>query len=500
MNKPRKVVQCSAFLVATLLQTIAVFAQAPGEGPAAQPGRELQQAAQAPIQAPPAAEPPTAPPTPMTTPVSPSVQEKPLATTPTEHLSTGVSSKFAAELYGFVEFDAIHDSTQSFNDLAGNTAIARGNYAASHQRTIFGARNSRIGFKLKGPDSEWVKSSAVLEMDFLGNQPSPVSEAGFVTSPTFRIRHMALKLDTPYIYVLIGQYWQLFGWQSNYHPNTVEIQGVPGQIYSRSPQIRLSHTIKTEDVSIEVAVAAVRPPQRDSSTPDGEAGLRLLLNGWKGLHTAGGAGTAIDAASIGVSGIYRRFEVTEWVGTPVSANTKNGSGISVDALIPVIPATPTDRGNSLTLNGSFVRGTGISDLYTSLTGGVGFPKLAAPAGGGTAPTYTPNIDNGMVTYDSSGQLHTIDWLSYMVGIQYYLPPSGDVWLSANFSSMKSNNIGLYGSANSLVNKSLWADGNLFWDVNKAVRLGAEFAWFRQTYVDGVKAHNYRSQFSAYYIF
>jgi hypothetical protein len=253
-------------------------------------------------------------------------------------------------------------------------------------------------------------------------------------------------------------------------------------------------------VSIEVAVAAVRPPQRDSSTPDGEAGLRLMLNGWKGLHTAGGAGTAIDAASIGVSGIYRHFEVAEWAGTPVSAQTKNGSGISVDALIPVIPATPTDRGNSLTLTGSFVRGTGISDLYTGLTGGVGFPALPAPAAGGTAPTYSPNIDSGMVTYDTSGQLHTIDWLSYMVGIQYYLPPSGDVWLAANFSSMKSNNIGLYGSGSKLFDKSLWADGNLFWDVNKAVRLGAEFAWFRQTYVDGFKAHNYRGQFSAFYIF
>jgi hypothetical protein len=33
-----------------------------------------------------------------------------------------------------------------------------------------------------------------------------------------------------------------------------------------------------------------------------------------------------------------------------------------------------------------------------------------------------------------------------------------------------------------------------------VRFGIEGAWFEQTYVDNVKAHNLRAQFSAFYIF
>ncbi len=421
-----------------------------------------------------------------------------------ERKASSVSSKFDAALYGFVEFDSIHDSTQSFNDLAANGTIARGNYAADHQRTIFGVRNSRIGFKLKGPDCDVLKTSAILEMDFFGNQPS-VSEAAFISNPTFRIRHFALKLDTPVINILIGQYWELFGWQSMYHPNTVEIQGVPGQVYSRSAQIRLQRMIATDDVNIELAVAAVRPPQRDSSIPDGQAGLRLILNNWKGLHTAGGTGTAIDGASIGVSGVFRHFEVPEFAASPTASKTKNGSGISIDALIPVIPAKPDDKGNSLTLTGSFVRGTGIADLYTGLSGGLALPALPIPSGASQAPTYASDIDNGLVAFDTvTGNLHTINWLSYIAGIQYYLPPSGNVWLSANFSSMKSTNIGsfasLYGTTGKVFEKSYWADGNLFVDINKAVRLGAEFAWFRQDYVDGVKAHNYRGQFSAFYIF
>src|SRR5438552_3357594 len=79
------------------------------------------------------------------------------------------------------------------------------------------------------------------------------TESATFTSPSFRIRHFNVKLETPIVDVLIGQYWHLFGWQSIYHPNTVEIQGVPGQIYSRTPQIRISKTIKSAPVTLELA-------------------------------------------------------------------------------------------------------------------------------------------------------------------------------------------------------------------------------------------------------
>ena len=69
-----------------------------------------------------------------------------------------------------------------------------------------------------------------------------VSEGSFYTSPTFRMRHYALKMETPYIDLLAGQYWQLFGFQSLFHPNTVEMQGVPGQIYfALAPVPPLAH-------------------------------------------------------------------------------------------------------------------------------------------------------------------------------------------------------------------------------------------------------------------
>jgi hypothetical protein len=418
-----------------------------------------------------------------------------------------IQGKWATTFYGFVEFDAIHDSTEpgltSINDSQGNAALARpGTYQASNGQTLFGARNSRIGFKLNAPESDGIKASAVLEMDFLGNQPtSTASQAALIGNPAFRVRHMALKLENPVVDVLLGQYWQLFGWQSAFHPNTVEIQGVPGQVYSRAPQARLSKTIKTGPINLDMAIAAARPPSRNSEEPDGQAGLKLTFNHWKGLHTAGSTGTAVDGLAIGVSGVARHFVLPGFTG--VGHSKTNGWGVSIDALLPVIPASMDHRANALTLTGSFVTGTGISDLYTGLNGGVGFPAPPNPGMVTPAPTYAADIDNGMVTFDASGHVHTIDWQSYIVGVQYYLPPSGKVWVSANYSGMKSGNATSYvnaAGAAKIFDKSYWTDANVFCDVTSAVRLGAEYAFFHQTFGDGAAAKNTRLQFSGFYLF
>ncbi|MEI9936057.1 MAG: hypothetical protein WDO69_02415 [Pseudomonadota bacterium] len=440
----------------------------------------------------------TAPPPPS----QPAIGPAPLETGPQP-----VQGKWGTTFYGFVEFDAIHDSTQpaltTINDSQGNGALARpGTYAASNGQTLFGARNSRIGFKLDAPASDSIKASAVLEMDFLGNQPtSTASQAALIGNPTFRIRHMALKLEDPIVDVLLGQYWQLFGWQSAFHPNTVEIQGVPGQVYSRAPQARLSKTIKTDPVNLDLAIAGARPVSRNSQVPDGQAGIKLTVNHWKGLHTAGSTGTAVDGLAVGVSGLGRHFILPGFYGNGHSRT--NGWGLSVDALIPIIPASLDQRANALTVTGSFVTGTGISDLYTGLTGGVGFPTPPNPDMVTPAPTYAADIDNGMVTFDANGKIHTIDWQSYIVGVQYYLPLAGKVWVSANYSGMKSNNATRYTNAaglSKIFDKSYWADANLFCDLTSAVRLGAEYAYFHQTYGDGVVAKNTRLQFSGFYLF
>jgi hypothetical protein len=422
------------------------------------------------------------------------------------------AQRWQATIYGFVEADAINDSTRSYTDSIGNSLVARNEFIEGQRgRTQFSIRNTRLGFALASPVIGGIRPSAVLEADFFGNQPNPpaTSESVYFNSPTFRLRHAYLKLEDDYVDLLVGQTYYLFGWQNYFFPSSLEFLGLPNQAFGRTTQVRLSHTFETHAVSVDIAVAALRPAQADSEIPDGNAGLRFSVNHWKGISTPGNGGTAATPMSIGVSGALREFRVNAFTPPPIqSTNRAMGQGISIDALIPIIPADDSDdRGNRLTLTGSFVMGTGIADLVNA-GGGASFPTLPNPAFASPAPTYTPDIDNGLVTFDNAGVLHTIDWQTFMVGLQYYLPPTGRVFISANYSQGYSKNMSLLfprGGAEinletKVANLSRYADANLFFDATPAVRLGASFQYTATQYIDGETPRNLRWMAQALYFF
>lgn len=433
--------------------------------------------------------------------------------TPTE--GSVVMGKWATTLYGFVESDYIWDSTRSFNDLAGNAQVARANtQKGSNARTQFSIRNSRVGLRMKAPEVGDVRTSAVAEFDFMGTQlpvanpdpapsnPSPAGTEGtYFSSAVLRVRHLYMKVETPIVDILAGQYWTLYGWGSSYQPNTVEIQGVPGEIYARTPQLRISKTLKAEPVSVELAVAAIRPVERDGTTPDGQAGIRFAVDSWTGLQTTGSTGTQISPFSIAVSGMLRHVAVDAFSASPKTTNDLTMDTIAVDGYLPVIPASKDHKDNALSLQGEFASGYGAADMYTGLTGGIAFPALPNPTNAATAPVYQADIDNGIVTYDSKGGIHGIQWTTYLLGLQYYLPGTeGNVWVSGNVSHQNSANTHYYGTASALRASETWFDANIFVQPLPALRIGAEYANFNDKYVDGQSAINHRLQLSGFFIF
>lgn len=446
--------------------------------------------------------------------------------------TTLVVSKFAATLYGFVEADAIWDSTQSFSDVAGNTAVALPTtYAGSHPRAQFGVRNSRLGLRLKSPETAWFRASGVLEMDLEGatlpigaGQPYYGTEAAFFNNPTFRVRHAYLKFETPIVDILMGQYWHLYGWQNNYQPSSVLITGIAGQLLERTAQIRLSHTFASDTVSFELAAAALRPPQRDSGTPDGTAGFELAFPKWSGLHTVSSTGTRFAPLSVAVSGDVRKLSLPPLSGAATTSATQNnalwGKGIAVSAFVPVIPATKEAKGNSLSLSGELSYSFGLSDLYTSLTGGVSNPALSPPAPtpampNPVAPTYVPDLDQGLAEYNyKNGHAEAVQWTTYNFGAQYYFPRlDGRLWVDANYFHSSSANSGdfLGVAANAKPAAVATAQGkvrsheqvynaDVFGDPYPGVRFGLGYARIADTYLNGVTAVNHRVQLSGFYIF
>ena len=434
--------------------------------------------------------------------------------------------KLSLTLYGFLELDAMVDSTRSYGDAIGSSLVLHGNtYAGKHGRTQFSSRNTRLGLLFESPELAGVKPTAVFEADFFGNQPNDphpvtptnalvanqnVSETSYYSSPTFRLRQAYVKLKNDYVDVLAGQTYDVFGWQNYFFPCSVQFLGLPNQVFSRSAQLRLSHHFGIEGpVGVEVAFAALRPAQRDSEVPDLNGGLRLAVNGWKGITTPGNYGTTALPLSVGVSGTVRQFKLNAFTPPPTQrANGVMGWGLSVDALIPVIPAkNADDRGNKLSVLGSFVMGTGIGDLITA-GGGAEFPTLPNPTQSNPAPYYSPNVDNGLVTFDTRGVAHTIDWQAFRAGLQYYLPPSGRVIFSANFTQAYSKNMSdLFpkggaevGLLVKVADASRYVDANLFWDATATVRFGISGQYSKVEYLDGNKPHNLRAMAQALYAF
>jgi hypothetical protein len=416
---------------------------------------------------------------------------------------------WSLSLYGFVELDMMYDTTRSFSDGVSNNTLARPNtYAGNNPELQFSVRNSRFGFDMHAPDVGKIKTSGVLEMDFFGTQASS-TEGDLFTNPVLRLRHFYVKVETPIVDVLAGQYHDLYGWGgAGFYPNSVAFLPLLGEIYHRNPQFRVSKTLGGHAVSVELAVAAVRPAQRDSALPDGEAGIRLTVNDFKGAATPGASRPISAPFGVGVSGIGRRFSVTDFSQTPGNDHVAYAGGVAGNIFLPIIPAHGPDKedlGNALsvTLEGSM--GTGVNDMYPGLTGGVQFPSLPNPQPLVPVPVYTPNIDPGLVTYDSSDVLHTINWSSAVANLHYHFPIEDGrrLWVSFTGSVIQSSNsvtlTPVTGRAQ-VWNKGNYLDGNLWISVTHPLLLGLSFQTMAQTFGDDITARNYRGEASCYFYF
>ncbi len=457
-------------------------------------------------------------PAPEAAPAEAEVAPAPVATPAPVVVATkpAVTSKWDSTFYGFIEADTIYDSTQGYSDAPGNSLIpAFTTFAGQKPKLQFSVRNSRIGYKIAAPEISGLKISGIAEMDFLGNQPAdsslsltttgvdakgnPATDKGTISqsessiwnNPAFRARHLVMKVENPYVDLWFGQTWDLFGGQSVVHPASVFIQGLPGQVYGRTAQIRLLHTFKTDAVNVEVAVAAARAPQSLAAMPDLQAALKVQLNGWKGVHTNGSTGTGYDPLTVSVSGIYRTLDLS--TDPTATARTTNGWGLSVDAFLPILRGTPEDRSNALAITASYVMGAGIADQYSGMKTGVG-----APSG--------VTIDGNLATNDSSKNPTAVKLTSMLFGLQYYLPfAQGKWWVAGNFSTWGSDNakdlvVANGGKAGTALKSGQFLSGALFFDPTPAFRVGAEFAQTKTTLGDDTSNANNRFQFSAFYLF
>ncbi|MFL5293654.1 MAG: hypothetical protein ACJ79U_19220 [Myxococcales bacterium] len=424
---------------------------------------------------------------------------------------TFVVGRFVTTLYGYLEGDIIHDTQRVTTDgYGGSPSLNLSNvYNGQDGRTVFSARGTRLGIRFAAPELGGIRVRGNFEMDFVGNQPGAppngstapsITEAAFFDNPTPRIRIALVQADTDYVTLSVGQTWNVMAFAAAYLPTSVQPQGLPGQLFARNPQLRVSHLFDAKAFSFDVAVAALRPPQFNSEVPDLQAGIKFNINDWTGVQSIGSTATTISPASIAVTGAHRMIKMATVVGgtpTPTFAtatDTVNGNVIALNAFVPVLAAK--QRGPfAVSLIGEATTGTGMGDLFTGLNGGMnaGQPPTVPPA------NYAPfrDIDNGIAgfTVGPQGHLDTLDFRTLLVGAQFSY---GKVVLAGNYSNVYSDNVRSFTGAN--WNHQMWWDANLIVDPWAGVRFGLEFARTVQNKVTGPVATNNRVFFGSFFIF
>jgi hypothetical protein len=191
--------------------------------------------------------------------------------------------------------------------------------------------------------------------------------------------------------------------------------------------------------------------------------------------------------------MYRHFETPVFRNEPgAESDTDTGYGVAASIVLPVIPAKKEDdKGNALTLTGEFSKGSGVADMYTGMDGGSRLPLLAntRPGAGAGVPAYVypQNVDAGLVTFDRTWNLASIDWQGFVAGLQYYLPVGGGrVWVSGVYSQVKSDNIKEltpFASWGGIFTKMEYIDASLGIAITPAVSLGLSFQTLKQTFAD-----------------
>lgn len=403
-------------------------------------------------------------------------------------------------IYGFVETDFISDSTMGIYEEPDNPTVAKGNtYNGSHGQTMMSVRNSRLGFDLTMPDTDFgLKSEAIFEMDFMGNQaantkPANTSaatqtERDFFNNPTYRIRHAYLNLTYEDLNAKFGQTWSLLGWQPYYFPSEPIVQPAVGQLYRRFTQMRVTKTrtldnLGLADWQVECAADIAKPAEMASDLQEYHAGVRLSSTKCK---AASGLGSGDSMTGLSLAGSWA------WIPGIQTQNTiaQDGYGYAVDLLVPIIPSSDgKDMSNNLSLTAEYSMGSGIGGL-----------EVAGASGNISAYTDkngTQTIDSGIAGKNLAGAMELIQLETERANLTYVMP--NPKWaIAAGYAQTRVDNIGDFGnSSSSLVQLYQYYYGALYYTPVKWLRWGLEYAEFHDAYQDTSNAQDNRIQLTTY---
>ncbi len=365
-------------------------------------------------------------------------------------------------LGGFAEADSIYRTHNTANDLATSwNSIPFTNTPAGHESELtFSGRQSRITALVEGAVSPSIKLSYYGELDFQGAAQSANLNQSDSFNPRIREMYGAADFADSGWHFLAGQNWSLATMNSKgitprneVQPMTIDSQYLPGYVYLRQPQFRITKDFA--DHSLWFAVSVEEPQTIESgSIPSGT--FYAIANG-SGYY-GGQSGSAVPTSAGGSALTVAPTETCTTTGTTVA--TLKVSCVSTATTVPSEPTTATQSLNHLPdvvakvayelpfygrtihleafgLGRAFTAATLTGSEQNVYSGGVGGGILApvipglldihasALSGKGVGRYEASQLPD--VTFDGSGVIKPIQETDFIVGAVLHATPTTDIY-------------------------------------------------------------------------
>jgi hypothetical protein len=155
-------------------------------------------------------------------------------------------------LGGFLAAEYVYRSRDTTNDISSayNANYFNNNSVANTAQTVFTARQSRVSALVQGDPNPQTHLGFYTELDFQGAAQTANSKESNSYNPRLRHLYGTVDWDDIHLHLLAGQAWSLVTMDgkgiipgTEIVPPTVDGQYMPGFIWARQPQFRLTQDI-----------------------------------------------------------------------------------------------------------------------------------------------------------------------------------------------------------------------------------------------------------------
>ena len=365
-----------------------------------------------------------------------------------------------------------HDQTADIGSSFAKLPFA--NDAASHTaETAFTARQSRYSALVEGAITPAIHGSFYGEFDFLGAAQTANSNESNSYTPRVRNLYGAIDWNDSGWHLLAGQSWSLatmnnkgITQRNESIPSTIDAQYVPGFVWARQPQIRLT---KDFNKQLWLAVSLENPQTTFSGVKtttgtlvDGQAPTSQYFAGVTGVSsTTTLSGSTYTTTDTLTNNPYSLNAVPDVIAKVAFEESFYGHNLHAEAFgiyrsfqdrVTITPGTLTATGNTLQSNGGGVGGgflfgavPGVLDVQGSILSGQGIGRY----GSGQLPDTTSK---------PNGQLVGIPETLWLAGATLHATPQLDVYAYAGGEQEASSEdrVGssLYGYGNAIVGSNV----------------------------------------------